>query len=174
MWYILAINLRRRHHKSVWNKTMLTQWGYIWWAMCYCLRKRRERCHLLTKWRTAYKRYISWWGHHLPLKNLSTIGKMDSTCTRKDCSCKKQKKSKLTRESNLDLSHSRSVTSLANDKGDSSRSFLLPFLLPSWRAMRSYRPHLQVRDPIWWDDWTHSLHRRSPSWGFPEFFSAVR
>ena len=30
--------------------------------------------------------------------------------------------------------------------------FLLPFLLPSWRAVRSYRPHLEERDPIWGDD----------------------
>ena len=38
----------------------------------------------------------------------------------------------------------------------------------------SYRPHFEVRDPIWGDDWSQSLHRRSPSWGFPGFSSAVR
>ena len=52
--------------------------------------------------------------------------------------------------------------------------FLLSFLLLSWRALRSYRPHLETKDPIWGDDWSHSLHRRSPSWSFPEFSSAVR
>jgi hypothetical protein len=81
------------------------------------------------------------------------------------------------------------------------------FLLPSWGAVRSYRHHLEVRDPIWGDNWSqlsstvskvrfsgfffsckanvrrsvhiwgdhwsHSLHRRSSSWGFPGFSSAV-
>ena len=32
------------------------------------------------------------------------------------------------------------------------RHFLISFLLPSWRAVRSYRPHLEERDPIWGDD----------------------
>ena len=52
------------------------------------------------------------------------------------------------------------------------------FLLPSWRAVRSYRPHLEERDPIWSDNWSHSpFIRRSPScpsWGFLGFSSAVR
>ena len=39
-------------------------------------------------------------------------------------------------------------------------SFFDSFLLPSWRAVRSYRFNLEVRDPIWGDDWSHSLHRR--------------
>ena len=48
-------------------------------------------------------------------------------------------------------------------------------LLPSWRAVRSYRPHLEERDPIWGDDWSHSpFIRRSPNWGFLGFSSAVR
>ena len=53
--------------------------------------------------------------------------------------------------------------------------FLLSFLLPSWRAVRSYRPHLELWDPIWGDDWSHSpFIRRSPSWGCLGFSSAVR
>ena len=57
----------------------------------------------------------------------------------------------------------------------SPRSFLNSFLLPSWRAVRSYRPHLEERDPIWGDDWQHSLFIRwSPSWGFLGFSSAVK
>ena len=36
------------------------------------------------------------------------------------------------------------------------RSFLNSFLIPSWRAVRSYRPHLEEMDPIWGDDWSHS------------------
>ena len=53
--------------------------------------------------------------------------------------------------------------------------FLFSFLLPSWRDARSCRPHLEERDPIWGDEWSHSLFiRRSPSWGFLGFFSAVR
>ena len=34
--------------------------------------------------------------------------------------------------------------------------FVLSFLLPSWRAVRSYQPYLEERDPIWGDDWSHS------------------
>ena len=41
------------------------------------------------------------------------------------------------------------------------------FILHSWWAVRSYWPHLEVRDPIWNDEWSHSPHRLSPSWGFP-------
>ena len=33
------------------------------------------------------------------------------------------------------------------------------FLLPSWRAVWSYRPHLDVRYTIWGDDWSYSLHQ---------------
>ena len=55
------------------------------------------------------------------------------------------------------------------------RPLLISFLFPSWRAVRSYRPHLEERDPIWGDDWSHSpFIRRSPSWGFLGFSSAVR
>ena len=44
------------------------------------------------------------------------------------------------------------------------RPFLISFLLPSWPAIQSYRPHLEERDPIWGDDWSHSpFIRRSPS-----------
>ena len=56
-----------------------------------------------------------------------------------------------------------------------SRPFRISFLFPSWRAVRSYQPHLEDRDPIWGDDWSHSpFIRRSPSWGFLGFSSAVR
>ena len=56
-----------------------------------------------------------------------------------------------------------------------SDPFLDSFLLPSWRAVRSYRPHLEERDLIWVDDWSHGpFIRRSPSWGFLGFSSAVR
>ena len=50
----------------------------------------------------------------------------------------------------------------------------------SWSLLRhaglsiSCRPHLEVRDPIWSDDWSHRLHPWSPSWGFPGFSSVVR
>ena len=57
----------------------------------------------------------------------------------------------------------------------SPRPFLNSFLIPSWRALRTYRPHLEERDPIWGDDWSHNpFIRRSPSWGFLGFSSAVR
>ena len=40
-------------------------------------------------------------------------------------------------------------------------------LLPSWRVVWSYRPHLEEKNPIWVNDWSHSpFIRRSPSWGF--------
>ena len=58
---------------------------------------------------------------------------------------------------------------------DGPRPFLISFLLPSWRAVRSYRPHLEKRDPIWGDEWSHSpFIRLSPSWGFLGVSSAVR
>ena len=41
------------------------------------------------------------------------------------------------------------------------------FLLPSWRAVWSYRLHLEKRDPIWGNDW-------SSSWGFPGFSTDLR
>ena len=60
-------------------------------------------------------------------------------------------------------------------KNNPPRAFLNSFLRPSWRAVRSYRPHLEERDPIWGDDWPHSpFIRRSPSWGFLGFSSVVR
>ena len=67
-----------------------------------------------------------------------------------------------------------SVTSKVNvNKHSLTPSF--PYFLPSWRAVRSYRPHLEERNPIWGDDWSHGpFIRRSPSWGFLGFFSAVR
>ena len=56
-----------------------------------------------------------------------------------------------------------------------SRPLLISFLLPSWRALRSYWPHLEERDPIWGDDCSHSpFIRRSPSWYFLGVSSAVR
>ena len=54
-------------------------------------------------------------------------------------------------------------------------SSFISFLLPSWRAVRSYRSHLVERDAIWGDGWSHSYFiRRSPSWGFLGFSSAIR
>ena len=50
----------------------------------------------------------------------------------------------------------------------------LSFLHPFWRAVRFYRPNLEVREPIWDDDWSHSLLRRCPSWGFSGFSLAVK
>ena len=56
-----------------------------------------------------------------------------------------------------------------------TRHFCISFLLPSWRAVRSYRPHLEDKDPIWGDDSSHSpFIRWSPSWDFLRFSSAVR
>ena len=53
--------------------------------------------------------------------------------------------------------------------------FVLSFHLPPWRVVRSYRPHLNERDPIWDNDWSDSpFIRRSPNSGFPRFSSAVR
>ena len=52
---------------------------------------------------------------------------------------------------------------------------LISFLFPSWRAVWSYWPHLEERDSIWGDDWSHSSFiRRSPSWGFLGVSLAVR
>ena len=49
------------------------------------------------------------------------------------------------------------------------------FLLPSWRAVWSYWPQLEVRNPIWGNEWSHSpLIKRSPSWVFPGLSSAIR
>ena len=31
--------------------------------------------------------------------------------------------------------------------------------LPPWHAVRSYRRHVEVREPIWDDHWSHSLHQ---------------
>jgi hypothetical protein len=53
-------------------------------------------------------------------------------------------------------------------------SFLPSLLLPFWPAVRSYRLHLEIRDLVWGDNCSHSLHRRSPNWGFLGFSSAVR
>ena len=53
-------------------------------------------------------------------------------------------------------------------------SYSFSFRLPSSRAVRSYQPHLEERDPISGDDWSHiPFIRRSPSWGFPGLSSAV-
>ena len=49
-----------------------------------------------------------------------------------------------------------------------------PYFLPS-PFLTYYRPHMEGRDPIWGDDWSHSpFIRQSPSWGFLGFISAVR
>ena len=54
---------------------------------------------------------------------------------------------------------------------------LWEFTIFVWNILKcSSLPHLEeVRDSIWGDDWWHSSFiRRSPSWGFPGFSSAVR
>ena len=51
-------------------------------------------------------------------------------------------------------------------------SFFPSFSIPD--VLQSYQPHLEVRDPIWGDGCSHSLHWWSPSWSFPGFSSAVR
>ena len=38
-----------------------------------------------------------------------------------------------------------------------ARRFLNSILLSAWRAVRSYRPNLKERDPIWGDDRSHNL-----------------
>ena len=55
-------------------------------------------------------------------------------------------------------------------------AILLSCFLPSSILMLCaiQQPHLEGRDPIWGDDWSHSLHRRSPSWGFPGFFLSYK
>ena len=54
------------------------------------------------------------------------------------------------------------------------RPLLLSFLSPFWRIVRSYRPHLEVRELIWGDDWSYSLYPRFFSLGLREFSSALR
>ena len=44
-----------------------------------------------------------------------------------------------------------------------------PSLLPSWRTVLSYWPHLDVSDPIWGADSSHGFHRRSYNWDFRDF-----
>ena len=39
------------------------------------------------------------------------------------------------------------------------RPFLLSFLLPFWRTVRSYPPYLEASDPICGDDWSQSLYQ---------------
>ena len=36
---------------------------------------------------------------------------------------------------------------------------LVSHLLSLWRTLRSYRPLLKLRDPIWGDYWSHNLHQ---------------
>ena len=50
------------------------------------------------------------------------------------------------------------------------RPFLISFLLHSWQAIRSYRPNLEIRDPIWGDDWSHSLHQMVSKQRFSRVF----
>ena len=78
------------------------------------------------------------------------------------------------KERTLEFSYSSSYSSSDRDRFP-SHPFLDSFLLTSWRAVRSYRPHLEERDLIWGEDWSHGpFIRRSPSWGFLGFSSAVR
>ena len=54
--------------------------------------------------------------------------------------------------------------------GSCHRSFLVLMFFDS-----NSRPfHLSFHFSSWRDDWSHSLHRRSDIWGFPEFSIAVR
>ena len=56
-----------------------------------------------------------------------------------------------------------------------TRPFLNCFLLPSWHSVQSYRPHLEGREPIWGDDWSHNpFIRQPPDWGFLGFSPDVR
>ena len=49
------------------------------------------------------------------------------------------------------------------------------FLIPNFSLHDVLCDHLEERDPIWGDDWSHSpFIRRSPSWGFLGFSTAVR
>ena len=48
------------------------------------------------------------------------------------------------------------------------RPFIISFLLPSWRAVRSYRPHLKKRDPITAMTGFTALMIWSPCWGFSQ------
>ena len=65
----------------------------------------------------------------------------------------------------------RTITLFSLNNLNSTPSFP-PF--PSLRAVRSHRPDLKGKHPIWNEYWSHSLHLRSPNWGFPVFFSAVK
>ena len=60
--------------------------------------------------------------------------------------------------------------SFVNSSSDLHHPFSLSFLLPSWLAMRSYWPHLQVRDPIWHHDWSYSVRQTVSLLRFSGFF----
>ena len=40
------------------------------------------------------------------------------------------------------------------------RPFLISFILPSWRAVRSYQHHFEERGPIWGNDWSQKPHHQ--------------
>jgi hypothetical protein len=52
--------------------------------------------------------------------------------------------------------------------------FLVSFVIPFWRAMRTYWSDLEVRESIWSDTGPRAFIRRSPSWGFPGVSLVVR
>ena len=85
-----------------------------------------------------------------------------------------QKRSSLASKSSLKLFWPKYMAPWTTDPSFLHRPFLIFFLLPFWRAVRSYRPHSEARDFIWGDDCSHGFHRRSPSWDFPGLSSAVR
>ena len=42
------------------------------------------------------------------------------------------------------------------------------------RIVRPYRHQLEVRDPIWGDEWSHSLHWQSINWDFSRGFPVLK
>ena len=69
----------------------------------------------------------------------------------------------------LKLQHN--IQSIPCNNMNPPNPFLISFLLPSWRAVRSLRPHLEERDSIWGDDWSSDGLLAKV---FLEFSSAVR
>ena len=52
-----------------------------------------------------------------------------------------------------------------------SRPFLISYILPSWRAVRAYGCHLEVRDPIWEMAGRIAFIILSPTWFSVVFLS---
>ena len=53
-------------------------------------------------------------------------------------------------------------------------SFLTSVFLHLCRPVRSYWRHLEERDPIWGNDWPHSLHHKVSQLKIPGLSSAIR